>query len=173
MSLDLEIAHTFNRLFAKSHNTVIKGGASELLYKPPEGNRRSVIRYIRDSAPSALHEIAHWCIAGRNRRELIDYGYWYTPPPRSLFAQHLFFAVEARVQALESLFADVAGLPFHLSADDVHPSHGEALDDSIARADFAVQVERGVETWRSRGLPERADRMLRAFAGNSFDKKCD
>ena len=59
----------------------------------------------RDSTPqrtlSALHEVAHWCIASAGRRRCRDYGYWYIPPPRDATAQTEFFAVEARVQALE------------------------------------------------------------------------
>ncbi len=166
MSLDQEIARTFNRLFAESHNTVIKGGALEPLYKPPKDNDRGVIRYTHNYTASALHEIAHWCIAGRRRRRLLDYGYWYTPPPRSLLDQRSFFSVESRVQALEWLFADAVGVSFHLSTDDVRSHHAESSDDdgNIARAAFAEQVGRCVDRWRRLGLPNRADRMFRALA---------
>ena len=166
MSSDEKVARTFNCLFAKSHNTVIIGGALEPLYTPPRHNARGLIRYTRNYTLSALHEIAHWCIAGSERRRLIDYGYWYLPPPRSSALQQSFFAVEARAQALEWLFADAVGISFQLSADDVHPSDdSEGANDIIAKAAFAERVERRVDAWRTQGLPERADQMLRALAG--------
>ncbi|MCZ6640872.1 MAG: elongation factor P hydroxylase [Gammaproteobacteria bacterium] len=163
MSDDKEIASTFNCLFAETHSTVIRGGVSEPLYMPPQHNARGVIRYTRNYASSALHEIAHWCIAGSKRRRLIDYGYWYLSPPRSRSGQQSFFAVEARVQALEWLFAEAAGVSFHLSADDVHDCDDRGEVGDIAA--FARQVECRVALWRAQGLPRRARRMFLALAG--------
>jgi len=164
VSADKEIARTFNYLFGENHNTVIRGGATEPLYLPPQGNARGVIRYTQNYASSALHEIAHWCIAGSERRSLIDYGYWYVPPPRSRSEQRSFFTVEARVQALEWLFAEASGVSFHLSADDVHDCNGGGdLGATETHTAFARQVERRVEAWRGQGLPRRAQRMYCAL----------
>ncbi|MCZ6617078.1 MAG: elongation factor P hydroxylase [Gammaproteobacteria bacterium] len=165
MSPDRVIALTFNRLFAPSHNTVIAGGAREPLYLPPGPDARGVIRYTRNYASSALHEISHWCIAGTERRRLVDYGYWYLPPPRSDAEQEAFFAVEARVQALEWLFADAAGVSFHPSADDVHDGDSEIANNTAGRATFAERVEGNVAAWHSQGIPKRANQMLGALAG--------
>lgn len=113
-----EIARRFNAALARSCRTVIIGGASEPLYRPPTGNRPAIIRYTRDYAQSALHEIAHWCVAGPGRRSRVDYGYWYQPPPRSAAAQARFEAAEVPIQGLELLLALVSGVRFHVSADN-------------------------------------------------------
>lgn len=115
---DDEIARRFNAALARSWRTVLIGGAAEPLYLPPTAARPAVIRYTRDYAQSALHEIAHWCLAGPARRALPDYGYWYQPPPRSRQQQARFEAVEVPVQALELLLARVVGVRFHVSADN-------------------------------------------------------
>ena len=88
------IAATFNRCFAKSHDTVMLGGASEPLYLPIGAEGLAELHYRSDHAASALHEAAHWCIAGPQRRALPDFGYAYTPPPRTLGQQRRFFASE-------------------------------------------------------------------------------
>jgi len=113
-----EIARRFNAALARSSRTVVIGGAAEPLYLPPTNARPAIIRYTRDYAQSALHEIAHWCCAGSNRRKLVDYGYWYQPPPRGPAEQARFEAVEVPVQGLELLLALVAGVRFHVSADN-------------------------------------------------------
>ena len=170
---DRVITSTFNTLFAESFRTIIVGGVTEPRYLPPQTNVRGIICYTRDYAASALHEIAHWCIAGSARCALIDYGYWYVPPPRSVSEQQAFCAVEARVQALERMFADVARVPFHLSVDDVHACTDQQVAGSTdettrlartcSRETFARQIERSANMWRRRGLPSRADRMCRAL----------
>src|SRR5690606_39383874 len=47
----------------------------------PDGLARVV--FAHGFFASALHEIAHWCIAGDYRRTLHDYGYWYCPDGRT------------------------------------------------------------------------------------------
>ena len=125
----LEIARQFNDLFAASEQTIMIGGAPEPLYSASRAAKPAVIHYREDFAASALHEAAHWCIAGATRRQLDDFGYWYVPPPRTVDAQARFFAHERRVQALESFFADAAGVRFRVSADDP-----EVATDTFASA---------------------------------------
>ena len=115
---DKQIAGCFNSDLGRRFRVRLIGGADEPLYEPG-GRAWSVIRYNRDYAASALHELAHWCIAGPARRDLIDYGYWYEPPPRSASAQARFAEAELPVQALESLLSEACGLPFRVSLDDV------------------------------------------------------
>jgi len=111
---------------------------------------------LSDYPRSALHEAAHWCIAGAARRRLEDYGYFYEPPPRSRDRQEAFARAEARTQALEAIFAAAAGHRFAVSVDDVDA----ALDFERA---FARQVSEALEDWRSTGLPARAARFEAAL----------
>ena len=87
-----QISEIFNRCFYQSKTRLI-GGASEPLYEPGEQEARVYFR--EDYASSALHEIAHWCIAGANRRQQTDYGYWYNGE-RDLGQQRTFEAVESK-----------------------------------------------------------------------------
>ena len=116
---DVQIAGCFNRALGRRHGVRLMGGAAEPLYEPGCAGRPAVIRYTRDYAASALHELAHWCIAGVRRRGLPDYGYWYQPPPRTDTQQSAFFRVELPVQALEARLAFASGLPFRVSVDDL------------------------------------------------------
>ena len=68
---------------------------------------------------SALHEVAHWCLAGRDRRKMVDFGYEYLPPPRDEIAQKIFLQAETRVQGLERLFSEVSGVSFSASLDNL------------------------------------------------------
>ena len=152
------IAGQFNRIFARSHRVRLIGGAAEPEYLPAMPEHPGCIRYRSNFAASALHEIAHWCIAGPERRRLVDYGYWYRPPPRGPAAQRAFARVEARVQALEAIFSEAAGLAFRVSIDDV---------DNLLELEstFRDDVAREQARWRQRGLPPRAELFRRALAG--------
>jgi len=133
----LQIARCFNRRFGRcpASGAVLIGGAPEPLYLPATPERPAIIRYTRDHAASALHEIAHWSLADTQRRQRLDYGMWYRPPPRSVEDQARFFAAEVPVQALEMLLARATGVDFHVSADN------PGADDPIARDAFTARVE--------------------------------
>lgn len=153
---------TLERLFAAcfeaEYATVLVGGGDEPLYLPsatPATAPHRVV-YRADYVASALHEVAHWCLAGAARRALEDYGYWYAPDGRDAAQQAEFERVEARPQALESIFADASGLPFHLSADN--------LDAGFGPSDgFAQAVEAARSALLAGGLPRRAERFRRAL----------
>ena len=163
---DVDIAGLFNATFASTHATVLVGGAAEPAYHPPDASRidvargvpatpgygRGVIRYREDFAASALHEIAHWCIAGPARRALPDYGYWYVAPPRSRAEREAFYRVEARVQALERILARICGCRFRVSADDLSV-------DSVADFERAIDA---AATDLEQCLPPRAERFINA-----------
>lgn len=153
------LCELFDGLFGVSENTVLRGGADEPLFVPAAEGVPATIYFRDDYAASAMHEVAHWCIAGRERREQRDYGYWYEPDGRSAEQQRLFVAVEARPQALEWCFAQACGLPFRLSLDnlDAPPSDDE-------RAILADAVSNEARRLRAEGLPPRALRFLRALA---------
>ena len=157
---DREIADRFNRSAGSRYHTVLVGGAPEPLYLPAGPGGPAEIRYTRDYAQSALHELAHWCIAGARRRTQIDYGYWYQPPPRDLAARDRFFAVETRVQGLELLFARMARVRFHVSVDDPGSDPG----------DFARRVHAEAQDWLRRGFPARTRAVLEAL-GDDWERR--
>lgn len=144
----------FNRCFASTCHTILCGGAEEPLYTPASGQIPARIAYREDFAASARHEVAHWCIAGRDRRRRVDYGYWYAPDGRSPAEQLAFERVEARPQALEWIFARACGATFSLSLDNLAGASGPA-----DRARFARAVALEAEGFRARGLPPRARRF--------------
>jgi elongation factor P hydroxylase len=152
------IAARFNARFAREAATVLVGGAAEPLYLPGSAHRPAIIRYTRDHAQSALHEIAHWCLASPSRYARVDYGLWYLPPPRSPRDQARFYAAEVPVQALEMVLADACGLPFHFSVDN------PGVDDPAAEAEFAAAVRQSCEVLRRQGLGARAAAAHQALA---------
>jgi elongation factor P hydroxylase len=151
-----EIAAIFNALFLGSHHTELRGGGDEPLYLPRTRSAPALIIHTRDYVASALHEAAHWCIAGARRRRLIDYGYGYVPPPRTPADQQLFFRNEIRTQALESILARAADAPFRVSHDD--PDADEA-----AVQQFAGAVSAEAARLAEQGLPPRAARLHAAL----------
>ncbi|MDA1075873.1 MAG: elongation factor P hydroxylase [Proteobacteria bacterium] len=152
---DCTIAGLFNRTFGLTHGVVIYGGAPEPLYLPASKKGRAIIRYSHDYASSALHEISHWCLAGRARRARPDYGYRYAPPPRGAAGQSAFFSSEVDVQAIEYLLSQAAGVHFTVSADD----------PSICVGDFRSQIEHRAAARRCAGLPPRAQQFHDVLAG--------
>jgi len=96
----------------------IKGGAEEPFYKAPRGNTNAII-YFRNNYPrSLLHELSHYCLAGKKRRQIDDFGYWYTECGRTIAEQKSFELVEARPQGLEKAMCKAIGLKFVPSLDD-------------------------------------------------------
>ncbi len=108
-----------NAAVLHGYNTRLVGGFDEPFYRAPTKGQAAEIRFTRDYERSALHELAHWCVAGEQRRRLDDYGYWYAPDGRDTQQQQLFFRVEARPQALEKHFCSALGLAFDISADNL------------------------------------------------------
>lgn len=138
----------------------------EPLYEPapvggPVGGPACI--YFRDDfASSALHEIAHWCIAGAGRRTQIDYGYWYNPDGRNSDAQRAFLTAEARPQALEWCLARAAGVPFRLSMDNL-----DAPADNEATAAFETAVVLEARSFATKGLPPRGRQIFDALGAHS------
>ncbi len=156
MLSDRAIADCFNATFLASERTRMIGGAAEPLYLPVRSGSPAELHYREDYAASALHEAAHWCIAGSERRSLTDFGYSYLPPPRTKPQQDAFFAFELKTQTLEALFADAAGLDFRASADNL-----DADVQSFARA--IVEARPTVARWLVASRDDRARRFTRAL----------
>jgi elongation factor P hydroxylase len=152
-----ELCALFDALFLECENTRLCAGGEEPLYVPASASAPARIVFRHDYVASALHEVAHWCIAGPERRLLGDYGYWYCPDGRDAGTQRRFERVEARPQALEWLFSDACGLRFRPSADNLH---GEcaAIDG------FAAAIAAAARAYCRDGLPARAATFRRALA---------
>ena len=159
-----ELVGLFNATFEQSHRTVLQGGADQPYYVPGEPHR---IFFREDFLRSALHEVAHWCVAGACRRALPDYGYWYSPDGRDAGQQQAFFAVEARPQAIERCFCDAIGIAFTPSVDNV----GAQIEPEQLQR-FEARIQEWCDQFARTGLPPRADRFvstLRAMTALSRD----
>ena len=147
-----QVMRLFNQEFAESDTTELIGGAAEPYYEPGSLNR---IYFRADYVRSALHEVAHWCVAGRRRRRLADYGYWYSPDGRDANQQQAFFAVEARPQAVERCFCEAIGIAFSPSVDNV----GAQIESKQLHR-FEARIEEWCNQFERTGLPLRAARFI-------------
>lgn len=157
-SVTERIVSVFDTCFSSPDglNTRLMGGFEEPYYRPASENGASwhQVEFTRDYPASALHEAAHWCVAGESRRKLPDYGYWYAPDGRSSAQQAEFERVEVKPQALEWVFARACGLKFRVSADNLDAGLGPS-------AVFKRDIWQQVQNYCRDGLPSRA----RQFAG--------
>ncbi len=152
-----KLIRIFNAEFGAAHSVRLVGGALEPLYLPRDEQRPiAEIHFREDFAASALHELAHWCLAGKQRREQEDYGYWYDAM-RDASQQQKFEAVEVRPQSIEWILSVAAGLRFRISSDNFQV---EKLDvDPFRRA-----VRATVLSELKDGLPSRVNQLAVALA---------
>ncbi len=143
----------FNGAFQASNTRLVRG-TDEPIYLPAdktcEYNR---VIFAHGYYTSALHEIAHWCIAGEQRRGLVDYGYWYCPDGRDAQQQASFEKVEVKPQALEWAFSVAAGRQFGVSTDNLN---GVQPD----RHAFAQCVYAQLQTYCSTDFPSRGAHFI-------------
>lgn len=139
-----------NQTVLARFNTRLVGGYPEPFYKAATENEFAEIRFTRDHIRSALHELAHWCVAGRERRQQDDYGYWYAPDGRSDVQQRLFFQVEIIPQAIEKHFCNALGIPFAVSVDNLGNPSVSGIED------FTRAVDQTCSDYALHGLPARA-----------------
>ncbi len=138
-----------NNSVLHDHGTRLIGGYPEPYYKAAETGSLAEVQFTRDYERSALHELAHWCIAGNQRRLMDDYGYWYVPDGRSEQQQRLFYAVETKPQALEKHFCTALGFSFEVSADNL---------GNYSRTDrdrFSARVDEQYRLYLQEGFPPR------------------
>ena len=169
------IVGLFEQLFHPDFNTQLLGGAEEPIYIPAgltlneadsndfTGAEEYHRLYFRqDYLSSALHESAHWCIAGALRREQLDFGYWYSPDGRTVGQQQLFEQAEVKPQALEWMFSVACGQRFRVSADNLASDQG-------ASAEFTEAVVRQAQSWcAGHNLPPRGQQFIQGLAAQ-FD----
>ncbi len=156
--MNYQLEQVFQNCFYQHYRTRLVGGASEPLYQPGCGNIDDhQVMYRQDFFASALHEVAHWCIAGDQRRQHIDYGYWYVPDGRDATRQRQFEQVEVKPQAVEWHFALACGVPFRISADNLD---GEVRTGGM----FARSVSEQAQQYCRDRLPPRAEQFRLALA---------
>lgn len=121
-----DLIQIFNHLFAEREETLLVRGESEPVYLPKSSEQsHHRIVFAHGYFSSGLHEIAHWCVAGRRRRQLEDFGYWYKPDGRSAEEQRQFELVEVKPQAIEWILSTAAGYRFRFSADNLGGEVGD------------------------------------------------
>jgi elongation factor P hydroxylase len=144
----------FSATFAKTENTILVRGDLEPIYIPAKSSQsHHQIVFAHGYFASALHEIAHWCIAGKQRRLLEDYGYWYNPDGRDVTQQAEFEQVEVKPQAIEWAFCCASGKSFAVSTDNLN---GAAADTQ----GFQDAVKQQVMLYLERGFPPRAAEFI-------------
>ncbi len=151
----------FDRLFSGTENTRLVSGSGEPEYLPADievGYHRVI--FAHGFYESALHEIAHWCIAGPERRKLVDYGYWYEPDGRSAERQREFEQVEVKPQALEWILSEACGRKFHISTDNLN---GDPVSVEQGRQNFRAAVVTQAALYLENGLPARAEILKEAL----------
>jgi elongation factor P hydroxylase len=152
------LVQLFNQLFQCSENTVLQGGGVEPIYLPADNNCAiHKVIFTRDYSSSALHEVAHWSLAGLERRQLADYGYWYSPDGRSVEQQRSFEQVEIKPQALEWVLSQAAGLHFRISADNLNAKQGPSDE-------FKHSVWQQAQSFCVQGMPVQATLFADALA---------
>lgn len=148
------LENLFKACFLDRYNTLLCGGADEPLYQPAQsaGDVHRIF-YRDDYFASALHEIAHWCIAGDKRRLQLDYGYWYAPDGRDIEQQSMFEQVEVKPQAIEKAFSNACAKPFRVSIDNL-------LGTGANEQAFNKNVNKQLLQYQSRGFPRRAQQFI-------------
>ncbi|UJF17536.1 elongation factor P hydroxylase [Vibrio sp. SS-MA-C1-2] len=153
-----DIITIFNQCFEQSYQTVLELGGDEPIYLPADNNHRfHRIIFAHGYYASALHEIAHWMIAGEKRRLLEDYGYWYQPDGRSDEVQAEFEKVEIKPQAIEWIIAMSCGYPFRVSCDNLN---GQSQPDRMV---FTKKVQQQVFSYLEKGVSTRVEVLSNAL----------
>ena len=158
----------FNDTFSDAYATKLVLGGDEPVYLPAgrlcaalNSANKALCEYhqivfAHGYFSSALHEVAHWCVAGEARRQLEDYGYWYCPDGRNEKQQREFEQVEVKPQALEWAMTIAANRRFQVSTDNLN---GVEPD----RHGFTRRVKAQLVTYLQTGFPKRAQMFIDAL----------
>ncbi|WP_414830960.1 elongation factor P hydroxylase [Alteromonas sp. H39] len=147
----------FDNTFFDKWNTRLVRGEDEPVYLPANASvPYHRIVFAHGFFSSALHEVAHWCIAGEARRLQEDYGYWYCPDGRNEQQQAQFEQVEVKPQAIEWAFTRASGRRFQVSTDNLNGAEPD-------REGFTRNVEAQLYHYVKNGFPERAALFIRAL----------
>jgi len=149
-----DLMNLFSDTFYAQYNTKLIKGEDEPIYLPAS-NQCSYhqIVFANGYFSSGLHEIAHWCIAGKERRLKEDFGYWYEPDGRNEQQQKVFESVEIKPQAIEWAFCVAANKKFTVSADNLN---GYEADTQAFKEEVLKQVTHYIKN----GFPARAQQFI-------------
>lgn len=149
----------FENTFYQSYNTRLIKGEDEPIYLPADQQTPyHQIVFAHGFYASALHEIAHWLVAGEARRLKEDYGYWYCPDGRDKQQQAEFEAVEVKPQAIEWALSVAARFDFNVSVDNLN-------GEQTCRFDFQARVHQQVLSFLASGFNQRTTALLKALSG--------
>ncbi|MDP8101883.1 elongation factor P hydroxylase [Phocoenobacter atlanticus] len=160
-----DLIQIFNKTFFKEYNVKLDFGGDYPIYLPqfleengkPSERNHNVILFAKGYYSSALHEISHWLIAGKERHKLEDFGYWYEPDGRSEQQQREFEKFEVKPQAIEWILSTAANFRYFASADNLT---GNAGDNRL----FKQAVYQQVKDYAENGLPIRAEQLRHALS---------
>ena len=153
-----DLIELFHSCFFEEYNTQLVLGDEEPIYLPADENHpHHRLIFAHGFFASALHESAHWLVAGAKRREQVDFGYWYEPDGRNAEQQSLFQSAEVKPQAMEWILSQAAGFRFRVSLDNLD---GDPADTET----FKQAVYNQVRHYCEKGLSERAERFRLALA---------
>lgn len=149
----------FNNPKLEQMPTRLVRGTGEPEYFPTDGSHASRIEFAHGFFQSALHEISHWCVAGKKRRLLNDFGYWYEADGRNEQTQAIFEQVEITPQAIECLLSLALGRFFYVSQDNLN------ADFDTTQSTFAQDVYAKSMGYlkQPHALPRDARRLLWVF----------
>lgn len=149
-----DIIQLFHQTFYQTYQTKLVKGDDEPVYLPANENvTYHQIMFAHGYVSSALHETAHWCLAGEKRRQQVDWGYWYLPDGRNEKQQARFEQVELKPQAIEWAFSLAANIKFNVSADNLSGC------GSDWRA-FRIKVRAQLLQYFEHGFPVRAQQFI-------------
>lgn len=158
----MTVVSLFNRQFNNSYRTCLTGGAQEPLYQPATStDQLHKLSFRADYLSSALHEVAHWCIAGPQRLLQEDFGYWYSPDGRSTIEQRQFEKVEVKPQALEWMFSVACDHDFSISLDNLNCTDHE--DNKAYQLFERAIVDQCLYWCENSQLPTRADCFIKGL----------
>lgn len=152
-----QIKVIFEKTFYMDYKVILCYGFNEPYYLASNDRGESEIRCRENFVRSALHEIAHWCVAGSSRRKMDDYGYWYKADGRTNAEQQVFYQVEVLPQAYEKLFCLALDLNFEVSADNL--TNPEIEGSHV----FAIAVDKKYNQLKLQNLPVRVAKFNQAL----------
>lgn len=154
-----DVITLFDDCFYQQYNTRLIKGKDEPIYLPANVDcSYNQIVFAHGYFASALHEIAHWCLAGQQRRKQEDFGYWYLPDGRNQQQQNAFELVEIKPQAIEWAFCVATNKDFNVSTDNLT---GTGKTDRFA---FKAKVHQQVLHYLKKGFPKDAETFIKALA---------
>ncbi len=151
----------FNQCFKADYQSELVCGGHEPIYIPSSQYYPwDRIIFAHGYFASAIHEISHWCIAGRERRRQVDFGYWYAPDGRNATQQQAFENVEIKPQALEWILCRSANFKFNVSLDNLSGDLSAAAKSAEV---FKDNIYEQVQVYLKQGLSIRAQIISDGF----------